>query len=388
MVKIDTGLLFAEILIVDSGSTFTQAVRPALQAAGYIVRRVAAGEEALSAIRSQPPDLILLAASLPDVDGYEVTRQIKADEGLPFLPVILMAEGEEGEGAAALDAGADEVIVRPVDNGPLLTRVRAMLRLKEITDQLAELTETLEQRVEERTQDLLEAQERLRHAEKLTALGRMSASIAHEINNPLTAILGHLYLAKRGLAEGSPVREDLAIVEREVNTISKLVQQLRDFSKPPVQDREVISLNDVVEEVLALVGKELRRHQIDVETELDPALPPVTASPGQMREVLLNLVLNAQDAMDGGGALAIRTAVDREWVTVEVADTGSGIPDDIIDYIFEPFFTTKGENGTGLGLAICHSIAHDHDGEITVETEVGQGSAFTLQLPEAGTGEI
>jgi two-component system NtrC family sensor kinase len=263
-----------------------------------------------------------------------------------------------------------------------------MLRLKEITDQLAELTETLEQRVEERTQDLLEAQERLRHAEKLTALGRMSASIAHEINNPLTAILGHLYLAKRGLAEGSPVREDLAIVEREVNTISKLVQQLRDFSKPPVQDREVISLNDVVEEVLALVGKELRRHQIDVETELDPALPPVTASPGQMREVLLNLVLNAQDAMDGGGALAIRTAVDREWVTVEVADTGSGIPDDIIDYIFEPFFTTKGENGTGLGLAICHSIAHDHDGEITVETEVGQGSAFTLQLPEAGTGEI
>lgn len=388
MAKIDTGLLFAEILIVDSGPTFTQAVRPALQAAGYIVRRVAAGEEALSAIRSQPPDLILLAASLPDVDGYEVTRQIKADEGLPFLPVILMAGGEEGEGAAALDAGADEFIVRPVDTGQLLTRVRAMLRLKEITDQLAELTGTLEQRVEERTQDLLEAQERLRHAEKLTALGRMSASIAHEINNPLTAILGHLYLARQGLAQDSPVREDLGIVEREVDTISKLVQQLRDFSKPPVQEREVVSLNGVVEEVLALVGKELRKHQIDVETELDPALPPVTASPGQMREVLLNLVLNAQDAMDGGGALAIRTAVDREWVTVEVADTGPGIPDDVIDYVFEPFFTTKGEDGTGLGLAICHSIAHDHDGEITVETEMGQGSAFTLQLPKAETGEI
>ncbi|MBN1179128.1 MAG: response regulator [Anaerolineae bacterium] len=389
MVTINTGLLFADILIVDDTPDFARSVRPVLQSAGYIVRRVDSEDALFEALRSQPPDLILLEAALPETDGYDVARHLKAASDLPFVPVIVMKEqSTQADVAAALDAGADEFIAKPVENAELLTRVRAMLRLKATTDALTELTATLEQKVEQRTQELRRAQDSLRHAEKLSALGRLSASIAHEINNPLTAILGHIYLIKQDLVPTSPSRGDLDVVEREVNTISKLVQQLRDFSKPPVRERDRVSINAVVEEVLALVDKQLHKHKVDVRNELDPALPPVLASPDQMREVFLNLILNAQDAMPEGGTLTLRTRVEDGQVIASVGDTGTGIPPDHIDYIFEPFFTTKGKKGTGLGLAICHSIAHDHGGEMCVESQVGAGTVFKMKLPLTETGEM
>ncbi len=378
------GLLFADILIVDPTPELGQEIRPALQAAGYSLRRVGSGQEAWEAVRSTPPDLLLVEAVLPDVDGRELVRQLKTATDLPFIPVIMMkAQHTSWEAAALLDAGADEFIARPVDKVELLTRVRAMLRLKSTTDELAELSATLEQKVVERTRQLEEAQRRLRHAEKLSALGRMAASIAHEINNPLTAIVGYLYLTKRELAADAPVRENLDIVEREVNVIARLVQGLRDFSKPPARERRPVDLNGVLEDVLLLMGKELRHSRIEVFKNLDPDLPMVLASPDQMREIFLNLVLNARDAMLDGGQLTLSTAVCGGQVQVQVSDSGVGIKGEHLQRIFEPFFTTKGESGTGLGLAICHSIVEDHQGEIAVDSQPGKGTVFTLRFPLA-----
>jgi signal transduction histidine kinase len=379
--------LFSDILVVDEATDFVRSIRSVLQSAGYIVRSVSNGAAALEAARSDPPDLILLSASLPDMTGYEVARQLKSDQSSSFIPVIMTAPAEGADVAAALNAGADEFIGKPVDNAELLIRIRAMLRMKDITDDLTELNATLDQKVEERTRQLEEAHAKLRHNEKLSALGRLSASVAHEVNNPLGAIMAHIYLLKQDLPDKtSSLWESLDVIEHEVDVIADLVDQLRSFSKPPRKERRPVNLNEVVENVMTLAGKELQKQHIDVTLDLQGPLSLVEASEDQLEEVFMNLVLNARDAMPEGGELMICTQEDDSCVQAQVIDTGQGIDPEIEDRIFEPFFTTKGEKGTGLGLAISHSIVDEHNGEIEVESEVGRGTTFNLRLPKIGDG--
>ncbi len=378
--------LFSDILVVDKAADFVRSVRAVLQAAGYIVRHANSGEAALEAVRSDQPDLVLLSAALPDMTGYEVARRLKRDKST-FVPVIVTAPAGQADVAAALNAGADEFISKPVDNAELLLRIRAMLRMKSITDELTELNATLDQKVEERTRQLEEAHAKLRHNEKLSALGRLSASVAHEVNNPLGAIMAHIYLLKQDLPDkDDSLGESLDVIEREVDVIADLVDQLREFSKPPRKERGPVNLNEVVENVLALTGKDLQKHHIDVDLDLEGPLPPVEASEGQLEEVFMNLILNARDAMPDGGELMICTRMDESCVQAEVIDTGVGIDPEVKDRIFEPFFTTKGKEGTGLGLAISHSIIDEHGGEIEVDSEVGRGTRFNLRLPKIGNG--
>jgi two-component system NtrC family sensor kinase len=319
--------------------------------------------------------------------GYEVARQLKSDQSSSFIPVIMTAPAEGADVAAALNAGADEFIGKPVDNAELLIRIRAMLRMKDITDDLTELNATLDQKVEERTRQLEEAHAKLRHNEKLSALGRLSASVAHEVNNPLGAIMAHIYLLKQDLPDKtSSLWESLDVIEHEVDVIADLVDQLRSFSKPPRKERRPVNLNEVVENVMTLAGKELQKQHIDVTLDLQGPLSLVEASEDQLEEVFMNLVLNARDAMPEGGELMICTQEDDSCVQAQVIDTGQGIDPEIEDRIFEPFFTTKGEKGTGLGLAISHSIVDEHNGEIEVESEVGRGTTFNLRLPKIGDG--
>jgi two-component system, NtrC family, sensor kinase len=381
------GALFADILILDDDQTFIRSARRVLQAAGYTVRCIDPGKGALEAIESRPPDLILMEIEQPnELNGRQLARRIKAHVDLPFIPIIVTThEPTQDQIAAALNAGADEFIAKPVHNAELLTRVRAMLRLKASTDQLADLNATLEQKVVERTALLEQAQARLRHAEKLSALGRLSASIAHEINNPLSAILLHIYVMEKAKLTDPTLQESLGIIEGQIETIARLVEELRNFSKPPRKERAPVNLNDTLENVLALTGKELQKHKITIVREFDAPLPPVSAAPDQMEEVFMNLIVNARDAMEEGGALTIQAGTDGDWVQIQVSDTGPGIPPEIADRIFEPFFTTKGEKGTGLGLSICHSIIQEHGGDIRVESQRDEGATFTIRLPIAGT---
>lgn len=383
--------LFANILVVSRSSECIRRARLVLQAAGYIVSRSDNATAGYEMVRTAAPHLVLVDAHLPDGEGFRFVRTLKADPTLPFIPVIMLcSQGEDEDMAAALDAGADECVDCSEGNAALLTRVQAMLRLKDSTDALAELNATLEQKVQERTRELERAHAALRQTEKLSSLGRMAATIAHEINNPLTGILGLIELIREDCPVACPsnphMRADLEKMEKQLRAIGNLVQQLRDFSRPPRRERRAIVLNAVVEDVLGLVEKELRRRNIQVQRAYDPALPPVCASAEQMAEILLNLIFNARDAMPNGGTLTIRTFAEDGWVHVEVADTGTGIPPDALEHIFEPFFTTKGEQGTGLGLAICHSIARDHGGDIAVESPGGAGACFTIRLPVLAEG--
>jgi two-component system NtrC family sensor kinase len=240
----------------------------------------------------------------------------------------------------------------------------------------------------EQTHRLKESQTRLIHAEKMSALGRLAASLTHEINNPLQALRSGLTLIQAEVTEGTDPAEvvrDLQLIDQEVKRISDLMLRLREFSRPVRLETHPIDLHALLETILNLTGKQMQRHQVRVKIERDPSLPVMMASPDQLTQVFMNLVLNAIDAMPDGGLLTISTVVDRAHadfpvVCIAVTDTGVGIPPEVLPRVFEPFYTSK-KDGTGLGLAISFEIVKSLGGEITVASQPGAGATFTVVLP-------
>jgi PAS domain S-box-containing protein len=221
------------------------------------------------------------------------------------------------------------------------------------------------------------------HAERLSIAGKMAASLAHEINNPLQSVIGCLGLARLALDDGRNPGEYLRIAHQEVQRAARTVSQLRSLGRP-VQDglREPTDLNSLLNDVLVLNQKRLQSHQVEVIWEPDADLPLLTLMPDPMRQVFLNLVINATDAMAGGGQLRVSTAPSESpaGVRVIVADTGRGIASEALPHIFEAFYTTRAE-GLGMGLFISKRIVEQHRGRIEVESQPGAGTTFTVWLP-------
>ncbi len=230
-----------------------------------------------------------------------------------------------------------------------------------------------------------ELQLKMLQNEKMAALGRMVSGIAHELNNPLTAIMGYAQLL---LSHG--LRQDQLVEARrvfeEAERASRIVKNLLYFAREEKPERTRVDVNEIVERALALRSYELRVQNIAVECELAADLPRVMADPHQMQQAILNLVVNAEQALvlsRGKGTITIRTrAKSNARIVVEVADDGPGVPDEIASRIFEPFFTTKPPGiGTGLGLSIVYGIVQQHDGEVTVESGANAGAKFVIELP-------
>ena len=229
--------------------------------------------------------------------------------------------------------------------------------------------------------------EQLRHAEKLAAIGQFSASIAHEINNPLAGISNVLNRLQRKSEAGEKVEENevlmLTIALDECNRIQRLIQDLQSFNRPSSGEKRVFELQNIVESILLLTGKELARHHISVKTHFSPAPTRVNAVEDQINLVLLKLVQNAIEAMPAnGGILTVTCQQDKASVYVTVQDTGSGIKTEHIQHIFEPFFTTKSEvTGIGLGLSVSYNIVKSHGGDLRAQSGPDKGAIFTLTLP-------
>jgi PAS domain S-box-containing protein len=244
------------------------------------------------------------------------------------------------------------------------------------------------------TQDITRT--RMLHEDKMASLVKLSASVMHEINNPLTGILNFVKLIQRLLKKGAPegqaldkMKNYLDIIFKETSRVSKTVSGLLPFSRKSKPEFKPVNLNILLAETLALTGYQMRLQGITVETRLTADLLPVLADEGQMKQVFLNLLLNAQEAMPKGGVLKVETknSGPRE-IIITVADTGAGIPKENISQIFEPFFTTKkGGSGVGLGLSVVHGIIRDHHGSIDVDSVVAQGSRFNIRLPASKPGE-
>jgi GAF domain-containing protein/CheY-like chemotaxis protein len=250
---------------------------------------------------------------------------------------------------------------------------------------------------EERTRALGElgaAQDQLVRTEKLRALGEMASGVAHDFNNLLASILGRAQLLLERVQDVK-LRQWLKVIERAAMDGARTVRRLQDFTgirrdQPAV----AVDLNQVVQQVLETtesIWRQDRRRsgvEIEVETDLAEGLPPVAGDPAELREAFTNLVLNAVDAMPGGGTLALRTQLTDGQVQVEVRDSGTGIPEHIREKIFDPFFTTKGPKGTGLGLSMAYGILQRHDGRITVESAEGHGTIFRLLFPAATSDSV
>ncbi len=226
-------------------------------------------------------------------------------------------------------------------------------------------------------------QQALIQSEKLAITGRLAASLAHEINNPLQSVIGCLGLAGESLAEGEDAGEFLQIATEELERAAGIVTQLRDLNRPSrPEEREPTDVNALLEQVLMLTKKQCQKYQVEVNWEVGDDLPPLVLAPDRMRQVFLNLMLNAVDAMPEGGRLQVGTSrtSDPAGVCVSFADSGRGIAPDVVSRVFDPFYTTKPE-GLGLGLYVTHNIVAEHGGHVEVESQVGEGATFKVWLP-------
>jgi two-component system NtrC family sensor kinase len=231
-------------------------------------------------------------------------------------------------------------------------------------------------------------QAKLMHAEKMAAVGQLVSGVAHEVNNPLTAILGFsdLLLEQPDLPE--PVRKDLRVIMQEAQRTKQIVQNLLSFARQMPPQRSAVQLNDIVRRTLALRNYDFSSHGVQIVERLEASLPPVVGDFYQLQQVFLNILNNAYDAVQESGRpgrIEVTTAVAPDgYVEVTFRDNGGGIQ--YPDKIFDPFFTTKEVGkGTGLGLSICYGILHEHGGEITCRNHPDSGAVFTVRLPIAGS---
>jgi two-component system NtrC family sensor kinase len=260
--------------------------------------------------------------------------------------------------------------------------------LRHTKGELAALMRGLEKQVEDRTAALRAAQDQLVRSEKLSSLGKLSASIAHEINNPLAGILTFAKLIVRTLDQGTPdeatrrsLIKNLLLVERETERCSAIVRNLLDFARERPLALKDTNVNAVVEEAVQLLANQIQIQGVALEKRLAP-VPLVDGDFGQLRQAFVNVMMNACEAMARGGRMTLETSVAEggKWVEIAFQDSGPGIPPDHLSKIFDPFYTTK-EKGTGLGLSVVYGIVERHGGKIELATEVGKGTRVMLRLP-------
>jgi two-component system NtrC family sensor kinase len=241
------------------------------------------------------------------------------------------------------------------------------------------------------TQKLSEAQRQVYQTQKLAAVGQLAAGVAHEINNPLTGVLSYSSFLLKRVTDKPELKEDLEVIVRETQRCRGIVKGLLDFARPSAPEKHPSDINDIVERAIRIVHAQLAGHRVDLQKHLRADLPMVQVDANQIQQILVNLLLNANDALgEGGGTIALVTNFKTNGggapaqpaaVEISVTDTGCGIPAAHLERIFEPFFSTKGRKGTGLGLAVAWGIVEKHNGRIEVESDVGKGTTFRVLLP-------
>ena len=239
----------------------------------------------------------------------------------------------------------------------------------------------LEERLE-MERKLRQTQEQLLQSEKLAAMGRLTSQIAHELNNPLYGIMNTLELMKTEIPPESKRRKILEMALSETVRLSEMLRKMLSFSKPDEEEKQPANLNTILDEILLLHEKQLREHSIRISSSLAEDLGMVKASKNQLRQVFLNIISNARDAMPEGGTLSVTTRAEGDNVHIDISDTGTGIRKENLNKIFDSFFTTKDNmKDIGLGLSVCYGFIKDHGGDISVKSEWGSGATFTIILP-------
>ena len=214
-------------------------------------------------------------------------------------------------------------------------------------------------------------------------MGLLAAGIAHELNNPLTGVLTFATLLRKKAPAGSPDAEDLDLVIRETKRCAAIIRRLLDFAREKAPEKKFHDLNGLIEETVRIVERPAHLHDIEIRLELDPALPKVWVDGDLIKQVVMNMLVNAQHAIEEKGRIAVRTRALPGKVEIAIVDDGCGIPEKDLARIFDPFFTTKGHSGVGLGLSISYRTVEQHGGLLSVESEKWVGTEFKVALPIA-----
>ena len=377
------------------------------------------GEEGLERLAREEFDLVVLDYQLPRMNGEEVLAAIRTKLGLDVPVVVVTGGGSESIVANLFKRGAFDYVTKDDLHSPRVAMaVRASLERHWLAEARRAAEDELLRRkneLETALRQLQEAQAQLVQREKMASLGQLVAGVAHEINNPLAFVTNNLavldrdihqlaaitadYRARfgrevpesiRGAEEALDIEYTLGNLDRIFDStraglqrLRAIVAGLRDFSRLDEAEWKPIQANDAVRTTLEMVRYHIREKEIVLVLDLGD-LPPVWCFPGKLNQVLLNVLMNALQAVGRGGMIRVSTrhVPERNEVVFAIADTGPGIPDAILGRIFDPFFTTKPQgNGTGLGLWISYTAVHEHGGRIDVETRVGEGTTFTIAIP-------
>jgi signal transduction histidine kinase len=354
------------VLIVDDNAADRVLLRTILSRAGYTVYELGRGRDAVQKVREVRPHVVILDVNLPDLNGLEICRAIRADEQISSVPVLMLTiRHDDSDVVAGLEAGADDYVAKDSASEIVLGRVRRLIEYRQMSS-LAMLNEQLVQ------------------------VGRLLAGIVHEIRGPLSVIRGCGELLRLGI----PPEDDNAQWVDAILRNSQILQLRLDHLMATVRNSSskahCIDLSSLLSEAATLFVKGMppSERTIELVTDSDPAVPQVWGDAGRLIQVLLNLLNNARQSIlstTGKGKIALRSGRaqdrDRHWVIVEVEDNGPGIPEAFIDRIFEPFFTTR-DDGTGFGLYFASEILKEQGGRLTARNNPVAGATFTLWLPE------
>lgn len=373
-------------LVVEDSPEDAELIARELRRTGlkFSSQRVEARDDFLKELKERPPDLVFCDYKLPGLRAEEILAACR--EAAPPVPVIVISGSFKWEDTAVelLQSGAADYLIKG-NLRRLESAVRRTLEIKRIQGERRRAEEALKQ-----------SEQQLRQAQKMEAVGRLAGGVAHDFNNMLTAILGYTEILLGGFEPKDQRRQDLEEVIQAAKRAAALTQQLLAFSRRQVLSPRVVELNAVVSGIKNMLQR-IIGEDIEVQVLPDPALGRVRVDPGQIEQVILNLAVNARDAMPKGGRLTLKTAnmvLDGEaltghpgtkpgpYVQLSVADTGSGMDEETKTHLFEPFFTTKERGkGTGLGLSTVYGIVKQSGGYIYVESQVGMGTVFKILFP-------
>jgi two-component system NtrC family sensor kinase len=344
----------------------------------YQLAQLATEEGAdISGLLTQVAALLPPSWQYPDITAARIELDGETYETQPHLPGwdhqcadIVVAGVRRGQ----VQVAYTEPMPR-LDEGPFLAEERRLI------DTVArEVSTLIERKTAQRERMLL--LEQLRHADRLATVGHLAAGVAHELNEPLGAILGFAQLARKTDGVSDTVARDLRKIETAALHAREVTARLMYIGRRNTPKRELLDVNAVIRDALAILGARITKHRIALACTMDPELPGLTANRAQLQQVVINLVVNAIHAMPDGGSLELETSAHANTLTLKVRDTGTGMSEIVLGRIFEPFFTTKQANeGTGLGLPVVRDIIESLDGHIEVESTVGIGSSFYVRLP-------
>lgn len=360
----------AHVLIAEDDAPSSAVLRAVLGRAGYRVTVADDGAQVMRILEAEgPPDVLLLDWMLPGISGLEICHQVRSRWDPLVLPILMVTARADAESiSAAFDAGASDYLAKPFLGAELRARISAHLRNK----RLAEERQRMEERLQER--------------QKLAAMGLLVSGVAHDLNTPLTGISGFAQLLLREEQDAQKM-QDLRHILDEVERCRRIAGELLSFARRHPAERAPVGLDPVLRGTFELRERHLRSSGVNASLRVDPSLPEIVADQHQLRQVFLNVLINAEQALSARGgtirvsAESVRTEGGEAWVVVEFFNDGPPIPAEALPHIFDPFFTTKPEEeGTGLGLTICNRVVREHAGRIEVESGE-EGTRFRIFLP-------